>query len=227
MAIAKCEEIEEAMAADDAREAERIIQEREDVIGGTMCPLCKLPLSKEEYRRDFFGKPMREERRNCHRHRLIHCEKVWKDEGYPNMHWDRLEAPALERSQLIEEVISGKDCPSRQHFAEVHRQRADRHVHSAENLPTPGYYGMKGFAILSDVIMGNFSNAFRQNLTRAPLMRARGVTNFLHYVVLPELSVIIIQEDMGVSSERAYQIREESMEVGEFFYGDADDDDWN
>lgn len=51
------------------------------------------------------------------------------------------------------------------------------------------------------------------------------MTTFLHYVVIPELVVSLIEEHMKVDQERALMIMEESTEIGDFFYREADDDD--
>lgn len=118
---------------------------------------------------------------------------------------------------MIERVIAGQDCHFRRFFAEVVRNRADLRVSTAENLPYPGYYRMKGFGIFSEVIMENFFAGFHNSLQRDDLMQAHRVTTFLHYVVIPEVVVDLIKEDMKVDWETALAIMGERTGVGEYF----------
>ncbi len=47
------------------------------------------------------------------------------------------------------------------------------------------------------------------------VMAARGFTPYVEYVVVPEIAVLLIQEDMGVGVERAREIMAESLGVGQ------------
>lgn len=74
-------ENDEAMAAEDAREADRLIAEANE---SRTCPSCWMVISKE-YQRDFLGKTTRQGTENCNRHRLAASQKARKDRGYPDI----------------------------------------------------------------------------------------------------------------------------------------------
>lgn len=150
----------------------------------------------------------------CKKHTKEFAIQRWQENGYPEIDWEGLRDRFLKRSIMISGIIAGADCHFRRRHQRVVVERVDRFVNSADNLPVPGYYGMKGFEIMSDMIMEEFANEFRLMMQDDDLMRIRGVTTFSHYVVLPEIAVDFIMEDMKVNWDDAIAIMEESVEVG-------------
>lgn len=123
--------------------------------------------------------------RQVRKHTKEFAIKEWKEKGYPShIDWETLGDRSLQRGILISSIIAGANCHFRRRYQRVVVTKADRFVNIAENLPVPGYYGMKGFETMSDKVMEEFADEFRLMMPDDPLMGVRGVTTFSHYVVL-------------------------------------------
>lgn len=60
-----------------------------------------------------------------------------------------------------------------------------------------------------------FSRKLRQLAAYDNVIKTAGVAAYAQAVLVPELSVLLVKEDMNVSDEEARQILRESMDVGE------------
>lgn len=56
-----------------------------------------------------------------------------------------------------------------------------------------------------------------------PLIQATGVSGFIQTVLVPELTVMLVKEDMKVGDKRARQIIRESMAIGDLLNEIPDD----
>lgn len=60
-----------------------------------------------------------------------------------------------------------------------------------------------------------FSRTLRRLAATDNLINTAGVTGYAQAVLVPELSVLLVKEDMGVDDQEARQILRESIEIGE------------
>jgi len=86
-----------------------------------------------------------------------------------------------------------------------------------------GYYGSRGSKQMMDTIITRFASKIRNLTPLDPLMKAAGVSGFVQSVLVPELTVMLVKEDMDVGDEDARQIMRESMDIGELLNEQPDD----
>lgn len=60
-----------------------------------------------------------------------------------------------------------------------------------------------------------FTRKLRQLAAYDNVIKTAGVAAYAQAVLVPELSVLLVKEDMNVSDEEARQILRESMDIGE------------
>lgn len=90
----------------------------------------------------------------------------------------------------------------------------------------PGYYGPRGSNIFLHVITQQKMEQLARASRREPETIGRGgILAFVQAVLVPELAVLLIEEDMDVGRKRAYEILEESTDVGRRLNGDDEEDD--
>jgi hypothetical protein len=70
-------------------------------------------------------------------------------------------------------------------------------------------------AIRVEHILAEFGPELRQRVALDRLIRASGLTYYVITVLVPELAVMLIQEDMKVCDEAARQILQVSAHLGE------------
>lgn len=197
------------------RTAERIL--------APICDLCGRRLPRDVFEKNFRGRSIWQQEKECVRHTKAFAMETWETKGYPEIRWDLLKVRCLLRDDIIRNAITGKDCLFRQRFEKIIERREDRFVNSAEKLPIPGYYGMKGFSLMSEAITEEYATELHRH-SIDPLIRARGMVSFLHYVILPEVAVDLIMEDTGKPWQQALALMEESAEVGVILHGDDSDE---
>lgn len=74
-----------------------------------------------------------------------------------------------------------------------------------------------------DAVISRFSSKIRDLTASDPLMKATGVSGFVQGVLVPELTVMLVKEDMGVNDEHAREIMGESMGIGDLLNEQPDD----
>ena len=68
---------------------------------------------------------------------------------------------------------------------------------------------------MSENIVAEFSTLLRKRAVKDRLVSARGHIAYVQSVLVPELTVQLVMEDMGVDEEEARVIMKESVWVGE------------
>jgi len=76
---------------------------------------------------------------------------------------------------------------------------------------------------MSENIMRKFSPQLRRIAVKDKLMSARGVSGYVQSVLVPEVAVMLIQEDMTVDTERARSIMRESVVMGDLVNEEIED----
>lgn len=111
-------------------------------------------------------------------------------------------------------IVEGKSSRFRTKLAEKIEAGEARSLKKEENL-NPGYYGPRGFNLMCDHLVSQFSDMLKKNAVHDRVISGRGSAAFIQAVLVAELAVQLIKEDMGVSTEEAQHIMEDSKAIGE------------
>jgi hypothetical protein len=178
------------------------------------CPMCNQPRDPEEVSK-IVGMSVRMQEKFCRDHKRRTAKENWSDRGYPEINWDDFDARISKHHAFIKELIKGADC----HYRDVLDQKVntgkDRNLMKMTSNLIPGYYGSRGLRSMSENIMHRFTPLLKKRVVRDRLMSARGVTGFVQSVLVPEVAVLLIQEDMDVEIEEARDILTDSASMGE------------
>lgn len=194
--------------------------DKERVLGPglTRCPMCDGVVDEDSLEAFSKGRRMTIARQTkfCFAHKKDSARKVWKDNGYPEIDWQKLNKRVAEHHEFIQSLI----CGASSHFGTLHAMKINtgknRTIFKTEEYPTPGYYGLRGISILTETIVETFSSLLRERAPTDKIISARGYTAFVQSVLVPELAVKLIQEDMGdINTEKARDIMEKSRAIGE------------
>lgn len=74
-----------------------------------------------------------------------------------------------------------------------------------------------------EVIIARFAPRVRELALSDSLVQAVGVSGYVQAVLVPELTTLLVKEDMGVDDEEARQIIQDSMEIGDLLNQQPDD----
>lgn len=75
----------------------------------------------------------------------------------------------------------------------------------------------------SDAIISQFAPKFQEVALSDSLMQMAGISAYVQSVLVPELTVMLVKEDMGVNNENARQIMKQSMKMGDLLNEAPDD----
>ncbi|EZF25149.1 hypothetical protein H100_02498 [Trichophyton rubrum MR850] len=165
----------------------------------TVCPVCEIPVDMELFKSFKSMEKMGQQSRFCLLHRRKSAEQQWKERRYPTIEWDSLQTR-----------IEG-------HFAELER------ILLPDKKMTTGYYGARGAKNMMEVIISRFAPRVRELALSDPLVQAVGVSGYVQAVLVPELTTILVKEDMDVDDEEARRIMQDSMEIGDLLNQQLDD----
>ncbi|CAI7646466.1 unnamed protein product [Penicillium crustosum] len=188
-----------------------------------LCPICRKEVDWASLEL-FKAKPkqrIREQVMFCESHKLRSAMDLWRDRGYPEIHWDGFEErvqsyfPELEKllvpgaSSYYRNILSTSFAPGK---ARNFRVRVD----DAKTLETMtcGYYGTRGATKILETIISRFSVIVRRLATTDELIKTAGVAGYTQSVLVPELAVLMVKDDMKVNDEDARRIMRESMDIG-------------
>lgn len=74
-----------------------------------------------------------------------------------------------------------------------------------------------------EVIISRFAPRVRELALSDSLVQAVGVSGYVQAVLVPELTTILVKEDMDVDDEEARRIMQDSMEIGDLLNQQLDD----
>jgi hypothetical protein len=160
----------------------------------------------------------------CGLHKRQSAFKLGREKGYPKIDWEILASRCSAYHDFLQRILEGTE-PS--HYRQIMKDKVDSGKNrtlltNSDNL-TPGYYGPQGLRVMTDYIIDKLSPVIRKRAVEDRLISARTYTGYVHAVLVPELTVRLIMEDMSVTVERARDILEESIEVGELLHEEARD----
>ncbi|CAK7266989.1 hypothetical protein SEPCBS57363_002373 [Sporothrix epigloea] len=207
--------------------------------GPVLCPLCKAPLDEDVLHDLLAGHPLLigiaagrthlvqlnllkfdEKLRFCAGHKQRAGRAAWTARGYPAIDWAALPARLPKYEAHVRKVILGT-TPS------PFRVTWESSSFSSSSLHAPGYYGRRGLRVLSDAIVQRHAKTLSRRAVEDRLLAARGMVQFVQAVLVPELAVLLIQEDLqamgnggskrkrGSSLDEARRVLHESAALGE------------
>ncbi|CCD52855.1 hypothetical protein ACHAPC_010161 [Botrytis cinerea] len=181
---------------------------------GSRCPMCNEPVAAEDLKA--LGKMnTRKQEKFCLSHQRKTARSNWKSKGYPDIDWETLDSRISNHHTFIKKIIGGATCHYREVFDEKVKAGKDRNLMKSSTNLIPGYYGSRGLRLISENIMDEFTPLLKYRAPLDRLIAARSAAAFVDSVVVPEVTVLLIKEDMSVSDEEARTILTESSEMGD------------
>ncbi|KAI9640657.1 hypothetical protein NHQ30_010964 [Ciborinia camelliae] len=189
---------------------------------GPRCPMCNEPVAAEDL--EAFGEMnTRKQEKFCLSHQRKSAHSNWKSKGYPDIDWTALDSRIARHNAFIKGIIGGASCHFRNILGETIRAGKDRNLMKSTANLIPGYYGSRGLRLMSENIMKKFTPELKERAPIDRLIAARGPTAFVELVVVPEVTVLLIKEDMNVDDEEAREILKESSEMGDLVNEEIED----
>ena len=135
------------------------------------------------------------------------------------MDWEILTSRCDEHRKHLLGVINGDGEPShyRAALARNIEQGTGRALKQEDNL-YPGYYGPRGFNLMSDYLVEEFGGMLKEKAVGDRVISGRGSAAFIQAVLVAELAVQLIMEDMGVDANVARELMEGSKAIGELVH---------
>ncbi|KAF2035886.1 hypothetical protein EK21DRAFT_53761 [Setomelanomma holmii] len=197
------------------------------------CPICRIPVTKNEYW-DFWGSKdntVRNQNAFCRSHRTKSAWDEYRSEGYPDINWSALpQRIRKHRMELFKILNNDRPSEYRDRYkpialtgkaASVPSRRKDLPGKIQEELDSyaiddqttyPGYYGPHGRRIITENVMKILKNEIK-NCSDA-VVQGSGPATFVQAVLVPETAILLIMEDCRVDREDAEEIREKTYDMG-------------
>lgn len=174
--------------------------------------------------------PFRRQSEFCTLHKKKDAEKTSVEKGYPYpIDWDHLNQRigSTQKKSYIELPIRGEAVHS--YFGALFQEKIhtgrNKTLRKTKNLQDfiPGYYGLCGMDLITQRLTEIHIGLLRERLPLDELVSARGPVIFVQFVLCPQLSLKLIQEDMSSNNEaKAIKVIKENRSIGEVLAGDND-----
>ncbi|KAI0873462.1 RTC4-like domain-containing protein [Hypoxylon argillaceum] len=190
------------------------------------CPMCYEEVDSELFEKhSAHGKmSVKQQTAFCRLHKRRSAEAAGLEKGYPKIDWEALNSRCRAHQSFLRNILEGTQVS---HYRKVFKEKVDsgknRTLLTSQDNLTPGYYGPRGLQVMTGFIMSALSNVIRRRAVEDKLISARSYTGYVQTVLVPELTVRLIMEDMSVTEERARNVLEESVEIGELLHEEARD----
>lgn len=194
-----------------------------------ICPMCREPVEAEFLKNYNSGNQMniRTQAKFCRAHKKRSARTEWTSRGYPTIDWDSLDARIAEHHSFLKNILDTSSSYYRDILEENVKSGKDKTLFQAiinsDISLTPGYYGSRGLRAMSENIMHEFTPQLRKLAVTDRLVSARGVSNYVQTVLVPELCVKLVQEDMHVEVQDARRIMSESVGLGDLLNDEIKD----
>lgn len=202
---------------DTAMDDMPVVQKRQLDPGMVLCPMCDEQVDEELLKEFSKGARMvmAQQSKFCRMHKKKSAEELYVEKGYPEIDWTTLVARIERHHDFLKSLIMGAES----HFAgiltENIRTGNARTLLTTQEYPTPGYYGLRGMALMTEMVTETFSRLLRKRAPTDTRISGRGYTGFVQSVLVPELAVKLIQEDLSLDGDKAREVMVESRELGE------------
>ncbi|CAI6279527.1 unnamed protein product [Periconia digitata] len=215
------------------------------------CPLCHEPVDPKhstEYWK-YHRKTITNQSLFCKEHRERTARIEYEARGLPKIMWHKLPGrirklqPRLEkvlrnekgfeskyRTQNAGKLVSGQAAvyrPSKKKRlqelkdAEEVEDDAEFTLHNAS--PSTGYYGPRGRRLMMEILTTDLGNVFREVAVIDPVVGKSGFAEYLEHVLVPELTAMLVMEDLRVDEVKAEDVIEQSTALGAMLHEDVDD----
>ena len=71
--------------------------------------------------------------------------------------------------------------------------------------------------------MSTFASKLRRRSSTDSLISSRGISNYVQAVLVPELATLLVMDDLKVDAERAREVLQDSVELGNFLNEEEDE----
>lgn len=176
--------------------------------------------------------PFKKQQDFCVQHQVAEAKEQWRARGYPEINWDDFEKIRVpEKLPILEQVITRK-TPS------FYLEQLDKKIKGAKgnrkalklylnqgivDVAKQGYYGPKGARVLVGAITAELTRTLNGALKSDSTLRAAGVGGYVSAVLVPELTSLLVKEDMGLnSSKEARDVLDQSSQIGVLLNPDDD-----
>ncbi|PVI02484.1 hypothetical protein DM02DRAFT_612879 [Periconia macrospinosa] len=188
----------------------------------------------------------------CKEHRERTAKVKYKERGYPEIVWSRLPArirklrPRLERVLRNEEgfeskyrtknaakLVSGqaavyrpKQKKSKKNFTSIENLEDvedDMELLHNDSSTSTGYYGPRGQRLMMEVLTTDLGDVFREVAVSDPVVGKSGFAEYIEHVLVPELTVMLVMDDVDVGEREAEEVIAQSTELGTILHEDIDD----
>lgn len=212
---------EERVFSDPSSDHDTTVQELvvEEKPAAAICPWCGQEVDKADLEAFAKGKRMnvRMQTRFCQQHTRNTAKTTWQERGYPEIKWDSLESRFNKHHNFLLGIIDGNPSYFRSIHAKNVAEGKARSLKKEENL-NPGYYGPRGFNVMCDYFVKEFSDRLKTRAVEDRAIAGRGSAAFIQSVLVPELGVRLIMDDMYVDEGEARAILSESKGLGELVH---------
>ncbi|PON21623.1 hypothetical protein TGAM01_v209512 [Trichoderma gamsii] len=191
--------------------------------GQALCPWCGASVDMQQLKEFSEGRQrlsVKMQTKFCESHRKTSAQQTYELKSYPEVQWDTLtERFESHRARLLGIINGEQESHYRTALADKISLGKGRSMKQEENL-NPGYYGPRGFNMMCDYLVAEFSDLLKKKAIADKVIAGRGPPAFIQSVLVPELGVQLIMEDMQTSPEEARGILEESKALGELVHGE-------
>jgi hypothetical protein len=214
----------------------------------SICALCQEPVTPTLSTRFYRDRKrtVKNQTLFCKEHKRITAQTEYTTLGLPQIDWGELpsrirrykpqlvkllrnetEGESEYRKQHAAKLLTGKAAalPSRakDKKKEVLEEEAFKTIDTTEE-PT-GYYGPRGKRIMMEVIGAELVEHIGHAMATDPVVGRSGFAAFLQAVLVPELTILLVMEDLGgVSKGVAKEKIRKSGELGLLLHEDVDDE---
>ncbi|KAL6906856.1 RTC4-like domain-containing protein [Trichoderma evansii] len=191
--------------------------------GQALCPWCGASVNMQQLKEFSEGRQrlsVKMQTKFCESHRKTSAQETYELKSYPEVQWESLtERFESHRARLLGIINGEEESHYRTVLADKISLGKGRSMNKEENL-NPGYYGPRGFNMMCDYLVGEFSDMLKKKAIQDKVIAGRGPPAFIQSVLVPELGMQLIMEDMQVSLDEARGILEESKALGELVHGE-------
>ncbi|KAM0254804.1 hypothetical protein ACHAQJ_006403 [Trichoderma viride] len=189
--------------------------------GEALCPWCGATVDMKQLKEFSKGKRLnvRLQTQFCEAHKTTSAMATYESKSYPQVKWASLTKRFKSHRGRLLGIINGEESHYRTALADKISLGQARSMDKEENL-NPGYYGPRGFNLMCDYLVKEFSDMLKKKAIHDKVIAGRGPPAFIQSVLVAELGVQLIMEDMHVSPEEARAILEESKALGELVHAE-------
>ncbi|KAI9740976.1 MAG: hypothetical protein M1834_002687 [Cirrosporium novae-zelandiae] len=194
------------------------------------CPICNVEVDEEHLRNFNIDRYSSVKNQSLfHKsHLQSEARQNWTKKGYPEIRWEDFEKRLKRFLPQVKELVDLKrDSFYRKAIESKPRARTRRAkelmAEKGSNIFTPGYYGSRGKALMCDLLITTFSSNLQTAQSEDSLLKSLSVPIYVQEVLVPELTIILVKDDMNVDDEQARNILNESSELGDLLNAEVDD----